>query len=523
MSSPVIPICLMNMPDSSTTTSSLRPALTPLSASIRMAMLAGLIFSAQTSLARDVPSDEPSSQQRFEPMMGTLAEGLSGLSADQRSRAISADWTALGELVVTSDKNGSPADGVSVIRFKVQAMNKAGQVITGAEVAGLVTIEVDGARVRLPKRLTSEIGPDAGDTDRVTPGIQVRIENGVVEFEVLAPSEPRDVKVRISAGDHHAEGVLSFVPELREMLAVGIVEARLAVSAKQISAIQPVRSNDAFELELKGLSRSFSDDKAQFGARAAVFLKGKVKGDYLLTLALDSDKPVRDKIFRDIDPNAFYPVYGDSSQRGFDARSATRLFVRVDKNRSYLLFGDHNTASVAAVRKLGQYSRALNGLRLHHESGKFLGNVYISSDSSKQVIDEFPARGVSGPYALSNGGGLAFSERVELVVRDRSQPAVILRTTVLTRFADYEFEPFSGKILFKTPVPSMDEALNPVSIRVTYEVDQTGPRFWFYGADGQYKVTERIEVGGSFVRDKNPFVPFALDSVNASAKLGERV
>jgi hypothetical protein len=497
----------------------------PLAASIRVIVSGSVSASLMMS---GVAVGATENALRFESIMGVPAEGFSGLSADQGSRAIDSQWLGLGELIVTSDKNRVQADGVSVVSFKVQAMDKAGKLLSGSgaraanAASGMITIEVDGARVRLPKRLTSELGPDAGDADRVTPGIQVRLVDGVAEFEVIAPSEPRDVKVRVSAGDHMAEGLLSFVPELREMLTVGIVEARLAVSAKQLSAIQPVRSNDAFELELRALSRSFANDKAQFGSRAAFFLKGKVKGDYLLTLALDTDKPVRDRIFRDIDPNAFYPVYGDSSERGFDARSATRLYVRIDRNRSYLLFGDHNPSSVAAVRKLGQYARALNGLRLHHESTAFLGNVFISSDSTKQVIDEFPARGVSGPYALSNGGSLAFSERIELIVRDRNQPAVILRTTLLTRFADYEFEPFSGRILFKAPVPSMDETLNPISIRVTYEVDQTGPRFWLYGADAQYKITDKIEIGGSAVRDKNPFSPFALNSANISAKLGER-
>jgi hypothetical protein len=460
----------------------------------------------------------------FDSIMGAPQTGFSGISPDQRPRALDATWLNLGELLITSNKSRAPADGQSVIRFKVQAMDRAGKLISDAK--GVITIEVDGTRIRLIDsfggRLTPETGPDAGDIDRITPGVQARLVNGVLEFDVMAPSEPKDVKVRITAGDQTAEGVVNFLPELREMLAVGIIEAKLAISAKQRSAIEPIRQNDGFDRELRALSRSFSNDKAQFGSRAAFFLKGKVRGDYLLTMALDTDKPVRDKIFRDIDPNAFYPVYGDASERGFDARSSTRLYVRIDRDRSYLLYGDHNTGSIVAARKLGQYSRTVNGIRYHHETPTLMANAFISSDSSKQVIDEFPARGVSGPYGLSNGNTIGFSERVELVVRDRNQPAVILRTSLLARFADYEFEPFGGRLLFKTAVPSFDEFLNPISIRVTYEVDQTGPRFWFYGADAQYKLTQNVEVGGNFVRDLNPFSPFELKSANVSAKLGER-
>jgi hypothetical protein len=493
----------------------IKPRMKPLSASIQLILISGVCFGISIS---------SSHAQKFDSVMGTPAEGFAGISPDQRPRALDATWNHLGELLITSDKSRAPADGQSVIRFKIQALGKAGQLL--ALENGIITIEVDGTRIRvvdaLGGRLTAETGPDSADIDRITPGVQARLNNGVLEFDVIAPSEPKDIKVRITAGDQSAEGVVSFVPELREMLAVGIIEAKLAISAKQRSAIEPIRQNDGFDRELRALSRSFSNDKAQFGARAAFFLKGKVKGDYLLTMALDTDKPVRDKIFRDIDPNAFYPVYGDASERGFDARSSTRLYVRIDRERSYLLYGDHNTGSIVSARKLGQYSRTVNGIRYHHETPKLLANAFISSDSSKQVIDEFPSRGISGPYGLSNGNTIGFSERVELIVRDRNQPAVILRSTLLTRFADYEFEPFGGKLLFKTAVPSFDEFLNPISIRVTYEVDQTGPRFWFYGADAQYKITPSIEVGGNYVRDLNPYSPFELKSANISAKLGER-
>ena len=98
-------------------------------------------------------------------------------------------------------------------------------------------------------------------------------------------------------------------------------------------------------------------------------------------------------------------------------------------------------------------------------------NVFASHDSLRQVIDEFAALGISGPYPVSNPTGVSGTERVEIVTRDRNQPALVLSTVPLTRFTDYEFEPFSGRLLFRRPVPALDERFNPQSIRVTYEVD----------------------------------------------------
>jgi len=83
-------------------------------------------------------------------------------------------------------------------------------------------------------------------------------------------------------------------------------------------------------------------------------------------------------------------------------------------------------------------------------------------------------------------------------------------------------EPLTGRIVFKAPVPSVDANLNPISIRVTYEVDQGGPQFWVYGADAQVKVTDRIEVGASFAEDHNPSDPFHLRGAHTVVRLGEQ-
>ena len=123
-------------------------------------------------------------------------------------------------------------------------------------------------------------------------------------------------------------------------------------------ALVPARESDGFEQELAHLSRDWNDGKTQAGARAAFYLKGKIKGDYLLTAAYDSDKDTQERLFRDIQPDEFYPVYGDSSVRGFDAQSTSKLYVRVDKGRSYLLWGDFTTQRRRADAQALQLQRA---------------------------------------------------------------------------------------------------------------------------------------------------------------------
>jgi hypothetical protein len=138
------------------------------------------------------------------------------------------------------------------------------------------------------------------------------------------------------------------------------------------------------------------------------------------------------------------------------------------------------------------------------------------------VIEEVPANGTSGPYFFGIANGIVNSEVVQILTRDRHQPALILETVQLTRFADYEFEPFTGRLLLKAPVPSLDANLNPISIRITYEIDQGGDPFWVDGADAQAKVTKWWEVGGAAVRDENPLGDYALYSANTTFKLADK-
>lgn len=410
-----------------------------------------------------------------------------------------------------------PADGVGGTDVLVMLKDKNGRAVTG-EVD--VTVEVDGgARILLPGRRTSESAADKGDIDRIAPGIQSVVANGVLKFKLIAPYKPEAVKLRVSVKGVSEAVTVRYVPELREMIAVGVIEGRLRSDRFDPSTIVPVREDDAFETELKGFEKEFNGGKTRAGARAALYLKGKIKGEYLLTLAYDSDKDTDRQLFEEVDPNAFYPVYGDASIRGADAQSTSKLYVRVDRNRSFLLYGDYTTKDGNPARSLGQYNRSLNGLQGRYEEGQLTANGFAAQDTLRQVIDEFPARGVSGPYSVSNPNGVTGSEKVQIVVRDRNQPTVILKSTLLTRSSDYEFEPFSGQIVFRAAVPSFDDQLNPVTIRITYEVDQGGDDFLVYGGDLKLALTDRLSLGVSMARDENPQAPYTVAGANLHLKL----
>ena len=502
----------------------------------RLSLLACALATATVpALAQNVGSST-----RFTPVLGDSTtlypRSLTSLDTPPEvvaARSGEADYSrnaGVDRVSVEVDRDGVPADGQTPVHITVHLLGADDKPLAGKS---FVTIEHSGGRIRLPGSRTDEFGPGASDADKVMPGIQVEVENGVAEFDLIAPHDPQDVLLRITAGGETAEGTIGFLPEMRDLLATGLIEGVLNFRNKSnASLISPVQHNDAFDRDIRRWEKQFNNGKANASARTAFFVKGRIKGEYLLTAAYDSDKDVRGRLLRDIQPEEFYPVYGDSSLRGFDARSAERLYVRVDNKRSYLLYGDFQTGDTLATssgvggsgpipqRSLSTYNRTATGLGWHFESERMRSNVFAIEDSLRQVIEEFRSQG-SGPYALRNNAVLEGSERVEMIVRDRNQPSRIVSVKSLARLVDYSFEPFSGRILLNQFLPSFDSDLNPVSLRITYELDQQTEKFWVVGADGQFKLTDKLEVGASAVEDQNPYAEFKMGSVNAGYRFGQ--
>ena len=428
----------------------------------------------------------------------------------------------VGEVKVEVARDNLPADGQTATDVNITLYDLRGMPLQSTAV---ITIEATGgARVLLPNAATDELGPEKKDANRVTPGTQVKVEKGVVRVSLLAPTVPQDVTLRVTAGAAMARGQISYLPELRPMVAVGVVDAVVGKRRESSVSAAPQRFNDAFEQDIQRWSRQFNDGKTAAAARAAFFVKGTISGQNLLTAAYDSDKETRSQLQRDINPEAFYPVYGDSAMTGFDARSSQRFYVRIDNKKSYILYGDFTTDNTSAIgldqRQLGRYSRSATGARGHYESGNVASDAFAIYDTLKQVIEEYATNGTSGPFAVRNNTAIENSEKVELLVRDKNQMGIIKRVTPLVRFEDYSFEPFSGRLLFKQAMPSLTPDGDPQSIRITYEVDQGGEKFWAGGASGEVKLGESFSLGASAVKDKNPQSPYDLESVNAGVKLG---
>ena len=335
-------------------------------------------------------------------------------------------------------------------------------------------------------------------------------------------SVTRDSSAAPTVGGVAADGTapIRFTPAPHPFMANGLVQGRIDLRKLSRGGLDLTNAPDAFEDPMRDIGSVSDSGKVRTGARGAVLMKGDVSGVGQLTLAYDSERDPQRTQFRDIDPANDFPIFGDGSLREFDAQTASRLYLRVDRGASFLRFGDFMTPRTDDKRMLLAYDRSLTGLLSHVEGARGVLNSFVSKSRIRQSIDELPGRGLSGPYFLSHTGAVVNSERVDVITRDRNQPSLILQTQPMVRFADYTLEAATGRLLFTGPVASVDANLNPVYIRVSYEVDQGGEDFYTYGADGRLRLLAGLEVGAFAVRDENPIDRQTLLGGSATVALG---
>lgn len=404
-----------------------------------------------------------------------------------------------GQIALVLPGNGAPADGLTPVTIGVKIFDAQGNRVSART---FLTLETTAGRWN-----TLDLNP-------VEPGVQVALEGGQGTFQLLPPDVPARGIVRVSAGLLQSEGEIAFTPFLRPVLAAGILETQIGLGSKRGIP------TGAFERTLNGIGNH------NIGARGAVYVKGSIQGKYLLSMRYDSQNDEDRRLFRDIQPDEFYPVYGDSSLKGFDAQSTSQLYVRVDKDNSFALYGDFSSFAARSgassdSNSLSRYSRSMTGVQLHGENKTYSATSFYARQSTSRRVLELRGNGTSGPYTLADTQIRPQSERVEIITRDRNNPGVVLSVREQVRFSDYTFDGFLTGLLFRAPVPSFDQDGNPVFIRISYEVDAGGPSHSVYGGLVQGKIGKDVQVGISFVRDENPDNGADIVGANAAYRLNK--
>ena len=277
-------------------------------------------------------------------------------------------------------------------------------------------------------------------------------------------------------------------PEKRDWIIVGLAEGSAAYNSLKNKSV--------------ALSNGAADDLTSDG-RVAFFAKGLIKGEWMLTLAVDTDKRRGDRdgdFETHIDPNAYYTLYGDRSYTEYEAASRYPVYIKLEKKSFYAMFGDFNTNITEG--KLTHYNRNLSGFKAEYLGAAFQATAFAAETNQGFTKDEIAANGTSGPYVLRNAPVLANSETITIETRDRVRADKIIGQRRLIRHLDYTLNNLTGEIVFRLPVDVSDSGFNPNVIVVDYESSSDSERNVTYGGRVQKQLRGgRVQIGSTFVHE----------------------
>ncbi|MEL7031797.1 MAG: hypothetical protein AAGK80_05930 [Pseudomonadota bacterium] len=283
--------------------------------------------------------------------------------------------------------------------------------------------------------------------------------DGVVLVELEPTLESGRVRLQVPLQDGSIEDIdVWLAPEKRDWIIVGIAEAE-----RTGAWLEETNGREALERHEDG--------------RLAFFAKGVIKGDWLLTLAVDTAKRrgSRDnEVFDEIDPNAYYTLYGDRTWQNNNAESRYPVYVKLEKNTFQAVFGDFETGFIET--DLGRYSRRMSGLKADYESEQVSITAFAAETNQTFMKDELAADGTSGPFQLQSAPLVRSSEVITIETRDRFRPDEILSQRLLSRYIDYEIDYVTGELFFRQPIAATDAGLNPNVIVIDYETSDDGER-----------------------------------------------
>lgn len=315
-------------------------------------------------------------------------------------------------------------------------------------------------------------------------------DDGVAEIELEPTSETGTVVLKLRYNERQTQEIRAWLkPAARDWVMVGLAEGS--------GAYHTISENMQAATDA-GHEEGFDDQ-----GRVAFFAKGRIKGDYLLTLAYDSDRDTeaaRERLAGTIEPDQYYTIYGDGSEQRFEAASQRKLYVKLERNQFVALFGDYDTG--LNVTELTRYSRSMNGLRTEYGSEHVAVVAFAARTDQTYVRDDLQGDGTAGLYHLTQKPIVIGSDKFRIEVRDRFHSERILDTRPLARFLDYNIDYELGTVFFKEPVPSRDNEFNPIFVVAEYETRATSSEQTTAGGRAAVKFAGgKVEVGASFVSE----------------------
>ena len=364
-------------------------------------------------------------------------------------------------------------------------------------------------------------------------------DNGRFVLEEYVPAGEYDVTASVLKADGRVlQRPLSLDVTADQWFMVGL--ASLTVGEHDISgAVEPLAGDDHYD------GSTFTD------GRIAFYAKGRIKGKYLLTAQLDSteddlsdlgDNLKRkdpESIFRRLDPDQYYPVYGDDSTIRNDVDTQGAFYLKLEWDQSYALWGNYNTTITGT--ELASYNRSLYGAQYRAKStrttefgdAKLQGSLFASEAQTAYAHNRFSSTGGS-LYYLENTDIVRGSDKIWVEVREDGTERTLERID-LQEGRDYEIDWVQGRILLTRPLPQIAYVYgsdivkntplggNDILLFVDYEYlpEAFAGEDITAGGRGEAWIGDHVKVGGTYVTEERSGEDYELIGTDITVKFGE--
>lgn len=220
--------------------------------------------------------------------------------------------------------------------------------------------------------------------------------------------------------------------------------------------------------ELMAPNKGHYDDDLSVDGRLAFYTRGKFGDDWKLTASADTlEGPIEDMfsnfmdkspdaLFRRIDPDYYYPTFGDDSTVEQDAPTLGKFYLKLSQGDNYGLWGNFRVGYTD--NSIAHIDRSLYGANLHLQSDdvtsfgeqRFMIDGFAADPGTVAGRDEFLGTGGS-LYYLRHQDVLNGSERVRIEVRDKVS-GMVLAVKHLTPALDYDIDYLQGRIVLSEPL-----------------------------------------------------------------------
>ena len=257
--------------------------------------------------------------------------------------------------------------------------------------------------------------------------------------------------------------------------------------------------------------------------RLAFYVNGKISENWRLTASADTrEGPLKDvfrnfldkspdALFRRIDPDYFYPTFGDDGVVEEMAPTQGKFYVKLSHGENYGLWGNFKVGYTG--NELAHVDRGLYGA-----SGHYASQASTSFGERRVAVDGFAAqpgtmpsyeefRGTGGSlYFLHHQDILTGSERVRIEIRDKDS-RIVTGVVDLRPGMDYDIDYIQGRLLLSEPLSSIaddnllvrsggmsgDEAYLVARYEFTPGFDD--PDAVAVGGQGHYWINDHVRLG----------------------------